>query len=260
SVGQQRNIFLPLAQRRQSNLKNVQAIIEILAKLAFLKRFFDHFIGGGDDSHVHGNFVFSAEPAYARIFEDAKEFRLCAHGHLTQLIEQQRPVLGQFEATGAPFQSSGESSFFMAEQLALHQRFGHCGAIDGHEWPIAARAEVMNSAGDKLFARTALARNENGGARRRHLADQRKYLLHRRTRAHHIHQHTFVLQFPLETLGLLRKSALLGGAIKKNFESSRLDWLFEEPECAKIVNRLNRRFDVSESRQNNGWRHIALCR
>ncbi len=46
-------------------------------------------------------------------------------------------MLGQLETTRAPFHRTGEGAFFVAEQLAFHQRLGKRGAIDGHEWTVA---------------------------------------------------------------------------------------------------------------------------
>ena len=66
----------------------------------------------------------------------------------------------------------------MAEQLGLDQRVRERGRIDGHERLVTARALPMNGAGDQLLAGAALAGDDDGGGRPRHLRDETVELLH----------------------------------------------------------------------------------
>ena len=53
----------------------------------------------------------------------------------------------------------------MAEQLALQERLGQRAAIHRDEGTLGALAVVVNGAGHQLFARAALALDEDGAAR-----------------------------------------------------------------------------------------------
>ena len=51
-MGQHRNVFLAIDQRRQGNPHHVQAIVEIVPKLVFLDELFQITIRRGNDAHV----------------------------------------------------------------------------------------------------------------------------------------------------------------------------------------------------------------
>ena len=140
-LGEQRKIALALAQRRQRNLKNIQAVIQILAQFALAQRVFEHFVGGRDHAHIHCDLGLSAQPPHAGILQHAQQLGLRAHRHLADFIQQQRAVLRQLETARAPLHRAGERAFFVAEQFALHQRFGQRRAVDGDERTVAPRAK-----------------------------------------------------------------------------------------------------------------------
>ena len=51
-LDQQRDVFLAIAQRRQLHRDDVQAVEQVLAKLALGNHFREVAVGGGDDAHV----------------------------------------------------------------------------------------------------------------------------------------------------------------------------------------------------------------
>src|SRR5580692_11001199 len=66
----------------------------------------------------------------------------------------------------------------MTKELALEQRLGHRGAIDGDERAARARASLVEGSSDELFARAALAGHENRRLGRSHARDELVHLLH----------------------------------------------------------------------------------
>src|SRR5580704_8905108 len=56
---------------------------------------------------------------------------------------------------------AGERSSFMAEQFTFEQPGRDGSTVELDEWSILARAETVNSARDKLFARAGLAEQED---------------------------------------------------------------------------------------------------
>ena len=168
----------------------------------------EHFVGGRDHAHVHGDLAFSAQPAHAGVLQHAQQLGLRAHRHFGDLIQQQRAVLRQLEAAGAPLHRAGERALFVTEQLALHQRFGQRRAIDGDERPVAPRAQVMNGARHQFLARAAFPVDQHRRLGGRHLPDQRENLLHGGATAHHIHQHALIGELALQAFGFFGQTAL----------------------------------------------------
>src|SRR3974390_563358 len=69
----------------------------------------------------------------------------------------------------------GESSFFVAEQLALDQRAWNCGAIDFDELARGVVRIGMNPSGKGLFSSSAVACQQDGKTRG---ADARDLISH----------------------------------------------------------------------------------
>ena len=117
---------------------------------------------------------------------------------------------------------------------------------------------MMHSPRDQFFAGSAFPGDQHGRSRRRHLPDQRKYLLHGGASSYQVHQHPLVRQLPLQTLGLFGQPALGGGALQQNFQRTGLDGLFQKPKRPQIVHGLDSGLDVSKSRQHNSRRQGIL--
>ena len=104
--GDRLNVFLALPQRRQMDVKDIQPVEEIFAQVSAAHRFIGNLIGGGNHAHVDFELGLSTQAPNARVFQDAQQLGLRAEGHFTDLIEQQRPVLREFETAGAAFRSA----------------------------------------------------------------------------------------------------------------------------------------------------------
>jgi len=91
--------------------------------------------------------------------------------------------MGQLEAALPFVQRARERAAFMAKKFALNQIFRDGGAIHLDERRAGARAGAIERAGDQFFARAALALDQYGGLRMRHLADELAQIFHGRTLA-----------------------------------------------------------------------------
>src|SRR5579859_1846949 len=153
-LDKKRNIVFVLTERRQVNVKDVQAEVEVLAQLAVADGLLGIFIGRGDDANVDGSFGFAAEAADFAVFENTQEFGLRGRRHFADFVEQERAAVGQFKAADAALGRAGESTALVAEDFAFHQGFGNRRAVDGDERAAGARREPVNRAGNNLFARS----------------------------------------------------------------------------------------------------------
>ena len=161
------------------NVKHVQAEIKILPKFALGHGLFGVFVGGREHAHVHRRFHFAAQAPHFVVLEHAQQLRLRRRGHLADFVEQQRAAIGQLEAADAPLGRAGEGAALVAENFALHQRFGDRRTIDGDEGPVGARRKPVNRARQNFLARAGFAGDQHGGRRRRDLLDQAHDVLHR---------------------------------------------------------------------------------
>ena len=94
----------------------------------------------GDDPRVHADALRPAEPLEAGLLDDAQELGLDLQGHVADLVQEQRPAVGELELAPLPLHGAGESAPLVAEQLAQQQALGEGRAVDGHERPVPARA------------------------------------------------------------------------------------------------------------------------
>src|SRR6185437_11243348 len=127
---QRRNVLLVLAQRRQVNGHDVQAVVQIFTERALLERGAQVAVGGGDQADIHFLGAGAAEAFEFALLQDAQQFDLRGHGHVADLVEEQRALVGQLEFPRLGSGGAGEGALFVAEQLALEQVFGDGGAVD----------------------------------------------------------------------------------------------------------------------------------
>ena len=177
-VGQERNVLLALAQRRNVERHHVEPVIKIFAKGALLQRGAQILVGGGDHAHVDVARHVAAQALELALLQDAQQLHLNGGGHVADLVQEDGAGVGLLELAGLGGLRAGESAFLVAEQLALHQVFGDGGAVDLHQRPVAARRVEMDGAGDQVLADAAFAGQQHGGARGRHALDGGEDLLH----------------------------------------------------------------------------------
>src|SRR5262249_28931607 len=76
------DVFLPLAERRDMQRHDVQAVVEVLAKLAVANEPAEVAVRRSEHADVDGAWPLLAEREDLPIFEEAKELRLCVEGQL----------------------------------------------------------------------------------------------------------------------------------------------------------------------------------
>ncbi|STV86912.1 Uncharacterized protein conserved in bacteria [Klebsiella michiganensis] len=116
-------------------------------------------VGGGDHPHVHLNGLARADAGDFALLQNAQQFDLKRQAKLADFIEQQGAALRRLEPAGMALYRAGKRPFFMAEQLRFRQAFAERAAVDGQKRPVAARAMVMQVAGDDLLTGAGFADN-----------------------------------------------------------------------------------------------------
>ena len=154
-----RDVRRPLAQRRELDGHHVEAIEEIRAEAA------------GRDRRVAGRGWSPRSRARRReavwlpptgsnspSWSTRSSFTCVSSGSSPTSSRKIVPAVGELEAADPALERAGERALLVAEQLALHQAGRDRRAVDLHERSLAARALVVDGAGDQLLAGAGLAR------------------------------------------------------------------------------------------------------
>src|SRR5438874_700569 len=86
--------------------------------------------GAIDAAHVHLHADAAADALERALLEHAQQLGLERRRDLADLVQQQRPAVGQLEAAAAHPVGAGEGALLVAEQLALQQVLRQGGAVD----------------------------------------------------------------------------------------------------------------------------------
>src|SRR6202008_3195289 len=89
-VQQQGNVSCTLAESRQMDRYNVDAIVEILAKPAALDHLFEVFVGSRDEPEINLLGGLAAYTGYRSIFQYSQELRLQRQSEGRNLVKEQR--------------------------------------------------------------------------------------------------------------------------------------------------------------------------
>src|SRR5678815_1593739 len=260
-LDQQRQVFLPLAERRQLDGEDVQPVEEIFAQLAALHGLNRHHVGRGEHTDVNGLLVAAAKAAERPLLQHAQQLHLRRRRHLGDLVQEERAAVRQLEAPFAAIGGAGERPLLVAEDFALEQRFRNRGAIDRHERLVRARAQLMNHLRHELLAGARLAPDQYGGGGRRRLLDDLIDLPHAGAAADHAAEASLLAQLATQHLHLAQRVLALDDLVEQNLEALRLDRLGQVVVGA-LFDRLNRRLHTALRRQQDHrtLRIIALER
>ena len=150
---------------REMHRHHVQPEIEIFAKSAGAVGRFQVAVRGRDHAHVHWDLFVAPHGPHFLFLQHAQQLRLHFQRKLADFVEEDCAAVRCMKKAGLRLQGSRERPFFMAEQLAFHQRRDKRTAIHGHKRHLRERPAKMNRARDELFARAAFTGDQHGRAR-----------------------------------------------------------------------------------------------
>src|SRR6266851_2403416 len=159
--GQENSVVLPFAQRRKIDRQDIEPEQEVPTKMAAsykvsevrVARRYDPYVGVAHHRAAHGTIF--------EILEETQQRDLRLRGQHFDLVQEQGSSFCFRDQASPGIASVGERSPSMAEQLALDQAIGQRAAVDGDEWKIPARAQVVDGARDQLLAGPGFALEEN---------------------------------------------------------------------------------------------------
>jgi hypothetical protein len=110
-VRQYGNILATLAQRRQRDEGDIQAIVEVFAETTLADGLHQVHVGGGDHPHVHLNGLARADAGDFALLQHAQQFDLKRQAKLADFIEQQGAALRRLEPAGMALYRAGKRPF-----------------------------------------------------------------------------------------------------------------------------------------------------
>ena len=210
-----------------------------LKKMSSRNRPFDDEVletpaGGGDDAGVEGDRFARAARLVFLFDHRLDELGLGLEAHVADLVEEERPAVGQEELALLVLEGVGGVVLEIAEQLAFDELVGDGRAIDLDEALVRPPALLMEEAGDQLLARPALAGDEDPAVGRRGFLDLAPQLLDRGAFADQVEAGLD----PLAELDVLLLELLLAERVLDGQDDLlQRERLFEEIERAELGGR-----------------------
>ena len=174
----------PRAKRRHDHDEFVQAVVEVLPEAPGQDLIHQRDVIGGENAHIHGHRVASAEGPDLAFLQHAKELGLNRQRKVRDLVEEEAASLRELEVPVLPLTRAGERPLFVAEQLGLDQRLRNPATVERDEGSCASKAQLVNRPRDELLSRAGLPLNEDREVRVGDLADLPQDILDLSTRAH----------------------------------------------------------------------------
>ena len=200
---EQRDVLLPLAQRRQLHRDHVQPVVQVLAELAVCDHPSEVAVGGGDHAHVHLDRVRVADPLELALLQHPQQLHLQRRAHRPDFVEEQRAFVRLLEAALPVADRAGERPAHVAEELRFEQRFRNRAAVERDEAMHAPRAVVMDGPRDDFLPGARFARDENRAVRRGDRFEQLEQPRHRPALADHALEPVALLELRPQ-VGVLR--------------------------------------------------------
>src|SRR5205823_3561858 len=148
-----------------------EPIEEILAELPRRNGLVEGAIRGRDDAHVHLLGEDAPHRLETPVLEHTQQLHLQLGTHLADLVEEDRPAVGQLETSYPGGDGAREGTALVPEHLALQELLGDGAAMHGNEAPPRAARQAVERRRHELLARATLTRDEDGRVGRRHAPD-----------------------------------------------------------------------------------------
>src|SRR5438552_8614131 len=181
--GKQTDVVPALAQRRDPDRKDAQAIQEVLPEGAGAHGLIEVAVRGRDDPHVDRAARVAADRSHLAVLEDAKQLCLDGRSCFPDLVEKERTAVRFREETSMRPIGSAERAAHVAEERGLEQGFRKRGAVLGEKRSACPRPVVVDRTREELLAGPGLALEQHAGARLRGALGEEERVLDRRALA-----------------------------------------------------------------------------
>ena len=155
------DVLLAGTQRRDPDREHAEAIVEILAEPPLAHVGGEVAVGRRDDAHVDGARRVVADAFVLPLLEYAEQLGLEVEREVADLVEEDRALLGEPEASGAIAHRPGERAADVAEELALEHLARDGAAVDLDERAPRAPAPFVDLPREELLPGPRLAQDQH---------------------------------------------------------------------------------------------------
>src|SRR5262249_16943222 len=243
---QRGDVFRPLAQRRQRDGKDEDAMEQVLAEVALLDLLFEIAMRGHHHANVDLDRLVGADALHLALLQHAQQLGLHGQRHVADLVQKQRALVGLFKLAEVPRGSSCKRALFMAEQLRFDQLRRDRRAVQRYVGTVATAAFFVNRAGDQLFARAGFTQDADTGFAGGHAFHLGQQLAHLVAGKNHPRTAQLLPELPVFLLELLHLQSVLQG--EQQLVSG--ERFFQEVERAQLRS-LHRHLDMRLARHHD---------
>ena len=118
-IREQRNVFLPLAQRRHEYRDHAQTKVQIFAKASTADLGLQVLVRRREHPDVDLDPRRTADGLERLLLQDAQHLGLRLDAHVADLVEKQRAAVGDLELAAPVRNRAGKCATHVSEQLAL---------------------------------------------------------------------------------------------------------------------------------------------
>ena len=158
---QRLNIFGAVAEGRDHDPGDIEAVVEILAESAGRNLFGEVAVSGRDDTRIRTQSLSPTDALEFILLQNPKDLDLGGEWELAHFIEKNCACRRSLETSGLLAVGAGEAHRVVAEELALDEPFGKSTTVDTDEWSAGAIGVTMKRGGDQLLAGAAFAKDQD---------------------------------------------------------------------------------------------------
>ena len=112
---QQRHVFDSVTERGDPKRHDVQSIEEVRAESTRVDLLFERLVRGGDHPHVDLDDLAGTDALELPLLKHAEQLRLHLRGHVTHLVEKERPVVRALELAVSTLRGAREGAGLVSE-------------------------------------------------------------------------------------------------------------------------------------------------
>src|SRR5262245_12765190 len=250
-----RNIFATIAQLRQSDFDNVEAVIQVVAEATGTNFSQQVPVGRGNQTNIDLPLFERSNALDLAFLEDAQELRLNRQRQLANFVQEQGAAIRGFEQACLVFRRTRESAANVSKQLAFKQRLDDGRTVHCDEPFGVPGAELVQRARDELFARTRITAHEHSADVRRQPANEAEHLLHGGAAADHAAEFQPLRQVALQSEHLAALHSLLANSREQLTKALQVERLGEVIKRAELHG-----FNGAVDRPETGHQHDPAFR
>ena len=177
-TGESGDVLFSFPQWWKPDREDIQTIVEIFPKAAFLDQSFQVLIGSGHEPYFYPDGFVTSQSFKLPFLDKTQEFALERGAELAYFVQKDRATVGHFQATGFGARGSSESPFFVAEQFGLQEILWQGSAVYLDKGLIPARTQLVYEAGRKGLTSARFSQEQDRGPGRGHLLYQGENFFH----------------------------------------------------------------------------------